>query len=312
VPGLGGWHTRAVKVRIGFGLGTRASSDGDRFAELVDCLEQHRFDSLWLSERVTGDCPDPVVALAFAAGRTQRLKLGFSVLVVPGRNPMLLAEELATLDRLSGGRLLPAFGLGTPDPAEHQAFGVARQERSARFDEVLPLLRRLWSGESVDHSGPFHTYSSARVRPVPAQDPLELWLGGIAPSELRRCGRLGDGWLPSFCTPGDVATGIPEVQRHARDAGREIDPEHFGVLVPYCDGDLPGSVVEALARRRPGTDVSDVVARGMDGLVRLVERHVEGGASKFVVVPVVEPADWTAHLDDLAAAVLPLQEELSS
>src|SRR3546814_4960134 len=88
---------------------------------MVDALEDLRFDSLWLSERVTGDSPDPVVALAVAAGRTQRLKLGFSVLVLPGRNPMLLAKELATLDRLSAGRLLPAFGLGQVRTEENKS-----------------------------------------------------------------------------------------------------------------------------------------------------------------------------------------------
>jgi len=88
-----------VKVRIGYGLGTRASSDPDRFAALVTGLEARRFDSLWLSERVTGDCPDPIVGLGVAAGLTTRIKFGFSVLVLPGRNPMLLAKELATLDR---------------------------------------------------------------------------------------------------------------------------------------------------------------------------------------------------------------------
>ncbi|HEY9555697.1 MAG TPA: LLM class flavin-dependent oxidoreductase, partial [Acidimicrobiales bacterium] len=179
-----------MKVRIGYGLGTRASSDPERFAAMVDALEDLRFDSLWLSERVTGDSPDPVVALAVAAGRTQRLKLGFSVLVLPGRNPMLLAKELATLDRLSAGRLLPAFGLGAVDPGEQQAFGVERTERAARFDESLGLLRRFWDGEVVDHDGRFHRYEGARVQPLPAQDRLEVWLGGIAPSELRRCGRL--------------------------------------------------------------------------------------------------------------------------
>src|SRR3954465_4354332 len=142
-----------MKVRIGFGLGTQGVGDYDRFAVLVDGLERWGFDSLWLSDRLTGRAPEPVVALAFAAGRTQRLKLGTSVLVLPGRNPVVLAKELASLDRLSGGRLLPAFGLGSPDAAEHQGFGVAPRERGPWLDEALPLLRRLWYEEVVDHAG---------------------------------------------------------------------------------------------------------------------------------------------------------------
>lgn len=296
-----------MKVRIGYGLGTRASTDPVRFAKLVRTLDDLRFDSLWLSERVTGDCPDPIVGLSVAAGLTQRLKLGFSVLVVPGRNPMLLAKELATLDCLSGGRLLPAFGLGAVDPGEQQAFGVQRSERARRFDEVLPLLRRFWAGEAVDHDGDFHHFEGAGVRPRPVQQPLDVWLGGIAPSELARCGRLGDGWLPSFCTPDDVRLGIPAVQAHAEAAGRQIDPEHFGVLLPYTDGPIPEVAAAGIARRRPGVDPAEVVASGFGGLRSLIERHIAAGASKFVVVPLSEPASWGDHLAAVAEVVLPLQ-----
>src|SRR5438270_4308139 len=123
--------------------------------------------------------PDPLIGLAYAAGRTQRLKLGTSVLVLPGRNPVLLAKELATLDRLSNGRLLPAVGLGAPDPIEHRAFGVERGERARIFDEMLPLLRELWAGKDV---------AGIQIDITPAQAPFDVWLGGIAPSELRRVG----------------------------------------------------------------------------------------------------------------------------
>lgn len=296
-----------MKVRIGYGLGTRASTDPERFASLVTTLERLRFDSLWLSERVTGDCPDPIVALAVAAGLTSRVKLGFSVLVVPGRNPMLLAKELATLDRLSGGRLLPAFGLGAVDPGEQQAFGVERGDRAARFDEVLPLLRRFWAGEAVDHDGDFHRYEGAVVRPQPLQAPLDIWLGGIAPTELRRCGRLGDGWLPSFCTPADVARGIATITETAEQAGRQIDPEHFGALLPYAVGPIPDLVAAGVARRRPHIDPAEVVASGLDGLRRMISAHIEAGGSKFVIVPLSEPASWGDHLAEVAEAVLPLQ-----
>ncbi len=296
-----------MKVRIGYGLGTRASTDPDRFAALVTGLERHRFDSLWLSERVTGDCPDPMVGLAVAAGLTTRIKLGFSVLVLPGRNPMLLAKELATLDRLSAGRLLPAFGLGAVDPGEHQAFGVERGDRAPMFNELLPLLHRFWSGQPVDHDGRFHTYEAAVVQPTPAQTRLEVWLGGIAPSELKRCGRLGDGWLPSFCTPDDVRTGIAAIQQHAADASRTIDPEHFGALLPYCEGPIPDVVTAGLARRRPDVDPSEVIASGLGGLQAMIGRHIEAGGSKFVVIPMTEPEDWDGHLAEVAEALLPLQ-----
>jgi probable F420-dependent oxidoreductase len=297
-----------VKVRIGFGLGTRTLvGDAEPFAAVVDDLEALGFDSLWLSERVHGEAPDPLVGLAVAAGRTSRLKLGTSVLVLPGRNPVLTAKALASLDRLSGGRALPAVGLGVADPAEQQAFGVARGDRAAMFDEAIGLMRRLWTEGDVAHEGRFYRYDGVTVLPRPVQDPLEIWLGGIAPSELRRVGRLGDGWLPSFCTVDEVAAAIPVVQAHAADAGRSIDPEHFGVLIAYANGEIPPALVAFVEKRRPGLDPSAVVPAGIDAVRERVTELVETGASKFVVVPMTDPPDWHEELTALAELLLPLE-----
>jgi probable F420-dependent oxidoreductase len=297
-----------VKVRIGLGLGTRTvTHEGERFASLVDGLEHRGFDSLWLSERVGADAPDPVVGMAFAAGRTRKLKFGTSVMVLPGRNPVLVAKALASLDRLSGGRLLPAFGLGVADPHEQQAFTVARGERAAWFDEALPLVRRLWAEDSVDHRGDRFVLEGVSVLPKPIQKPLDVWLGGIAPSELRRAGRLGDGWLPSFCTPAEMPEARRVVEQAAEEAGRVVDPGHFGALVPYSHDTLPDLVGQLLKRRRPGVDPADVVPVGLTGLREQLERFVEAGTTKFVVVPVAEPDLWDAELDALAETVLVLQ-----
>jgi probable F420-dependent oxidoreductase len=295
------------KVRVGVGLGVHTSSDPDRFAALVDGLEALGFDSLWLSERITADSPDPLTALAYAAGRTSRLKFGTSVTVLPGRNPMLLAKAMATLDRISAGRLLPALGLGVTSRAEQQAFGVARDERPSRFDEMLPLMRRFWTEDKVDHKGKFFRYESASVRPQPAQQPLEVWLGGIAPTALDRCGRLGDGWLPSFATPDDIARGRAHIERVADKADRSIDGGHFGALVPYASGHLPDELVDMVRKRRSDVDVTDVVAKDLSGLRPLLERYIAAGASKFVVVPVIEPSNWDHHVGDIADAVHPLE-----
>ncbi|MCU1368901.1 MAG: Luciferase-like monooxygenase, partial [Ilumatobacteraceae bacterium] len=217
------WQAGPMKIRIGFGLGTHTSANDARsFGDLVDALEDLRYDSLWLSERLTGDGPDPLTALAFAAGRTRQLKLGTSVLVVPGRNPVVLAKEMASLDRLSGGRFLPAVGLGAPTPVEHQAFGVERKDRAAWFDEALGLMRRLWTEDGVTHHGERFRIDDVTLRPRPVQQPIDVWLGGQAPSELRRVGRLGDGWLPSFCTADDVAEGWAAVTASAAEHGRAI------------------------------------------------------------------------------------------
>ncbi len=297
-----------MKIRVGYGLGTRSlTNDGARFGALVDALEGLRFDSLWLSERLTGDCPDPLIGLAVAAGRTTKLKLGTSVQVLPGRNPVVVAKEWATLDRLSNGRALPAFGLGIADEREQQAFGVDRKERAAWFDEALPLIRRLWTEDTVDHDGARFHYEAIAVRPHPLQTPPDVWLGGRAPSELRRVGRLGDGWLPSFCVPADVEAARPVIEAEAAAHGRSFDDEHWGALVPYTTGALPDAVLAALANRRPDlADPGQVVASSLEQLHTLLEAFIAVGVSKFVLVPLAEPDDWDRELEAVRDATFDL------
>jgi probable F420-dependent oxidoreductase len=302
-----GTGSAVVKVRIGYGLGGQRALAADGFGALVDGLETLGFDSLWLSERVAGDAPDPIIGLAVAAGRTRRIKLGTSVQVLPGRNPALLAKELASLDVLSNGRLLPAFGLGVANPAEQQAFGVTRAERAPWFEEALPLLRRIWTEDTVDHDGPRFHYDGLKVRPRPLQAPPDVWLGGRAPVELRRVGRLGDGWLASFSSPDDCARGRPVIDAAAAEAGRTIDPEHFGAMVFYAPGAIPDPLRALIAARAPDTDPDDLVPTSIDAIAALVKRYAEVGFSKLVLVPMHEPADWHEELAPLAERLLPLQ-----
>jgi probable F420-dependent oxidoreductase len=295
-----------MKVRVGFGLGNMRPLSGDALGELAEGMEAHGFDSLWLSERISGPTPDPVLALTFAAARTKRIKLGTSVSVLPGRSPALVAKEWATLDVLSGGRALPAFGLGIAHPIEQQAFGVERRDRAAIFDEALPLLRRLWSEDSVDHDGAWFHYEQMTVLPKPAR-PLDVWLGGKAPTELRRVGRLGDGWLASFSTPDQCKAGRVAIDDAADAEGRAIDPEHFGVMVLYTHNDIPDAFTQAIRTRNPDADVDDLVARGWSGVRDLCERYVAVGFSKLVLVPLTEPANWDDELAAGSESVLPIQ-----
>jgi probable F420-dependent oxidoreductase len=302
----------AMSVRIGFGLGTAAAGppDGARLGALAAGLERHGFDSLWLSERIGSEAVDPVVGLTWAAAVTTRLKLGFSVMVLPGRNPALVAKQLASLDRLAGGRLLPAFGLGTPQAQEHQAFAVRPEERAAWLEEAMPLLRRFWREDSVDHRGPRFRFEGVRVLPRPAGR-MEMWLGGAGPRQLDRIGRLADGWLASFTTPEEARAGRAAIEASARACGRSVDPGHFGALVAYAEEAVDAALVEALllrARRgRAAVPVGDLVALGLDRVAPLIERHVDAGISKFVLVPLSEPDRWDASLERLARAIAPLQ-----
>jgi probable F420-dependent oxidoreductase len=297
-----------VKVRIGYGLGTRTTLHDERFGHVVDELERRRFDSLWVSERIGGDAPDPLVAMAYAAGRTTHLKVGMSVMVLPGRNPIVLAKALATLATMSGGRLLPAFGLGQVHPLEQQAFGVDRAERARWFDEAMSVMRQCWSGEPVVHDGERFHYDGVVVRPVPQR--MDVWLGGFAPSELQRVGRLADGWLPSFVTPADAEAGRAIIEAVCTEHDRSIDEDHYGVLIPYSLGPAPDPVLAQLAKRRPDVDPTTIVPTSWDELAASIRRFVDVGTTKFVVLPVDEPATaaaWSAHLAEAADVLRPLE-----
>lgn len=296
-----------MKIRVGLGLGTQSFPPEDQVAALGVDLEKLGFDSIWFSERLNGGTFDPVVSMAYLAGCCPKLKLGTSVLVLPGRNPAVLAKELATLDRLSGGRLLLAVGLGVADPIEHQAFGVERATRAGIFDEMLPLIRRLWLEDEVTHEGVHFQFAGLSVQPKPIQKPPDVWLGGVAPSELRRTGRLGDGWLPSTCTTAEAAEGRRVIEEVAREAGRTIDPEHFGVSVVYVEDEIPDYLAKRVTRRRPGADPRDIIPVGLPGARALMERFIDVGFSKFVIRPAVDPGTWGPELRRIADVVLPIQ-----
>lgn len=297
-----------MKIRIGYGLGAvpslypRARKDPGGLGAVVDDLDRLGFDSLWFPERINALQLDPIVAMGFVAGRSRHLKFGPAVSVVPGRNPILMAKMLASLDVISGGRCLPAFGLGIANTAEHQAFQVDRADRAPWLNEALPLMRRLWEEDLVDHQGPRFSVEGARVLPKPIQQPLEVWLGGQAPSELRRTGRLADGWLASFTTPRHVAEGIEMIEDAATEAGRSFDRDHYGVLIPYVPPglDLPTEAVERVSVRRPDARPDDVVATSHDALHDMIDAYIAVGATKFVCFPFAEPGDWHAELEQLA------------
>jgi probable F420-dependent oxidoreductase len=292
-----------VKVRIGIGA-RLPGHDLDALGQLVRDMEELRFDSLWLADILTVPSDDPLTALAYAAGAVAKLKIG-TTMVLPGRNPIRLAKQIATLDQVSAGRLLLTFVFGIRLPAELAAMGVDPAERGALVDEVLPLLRRLWSEDAVDHHGPAYRYDAITVDPKPRQQPLDVWLGGNVPSSLRRTGRLADGWLPSMCSPEEVAAGRLVIERTAAEEGRSIDPEHFGMSIGYIRGEASPRLGR-LATKRTDAELAELVPKGTKALRTLIERYIEVGFSKFVVRPIVTPDSWRAELEELADGLLDL------
>ena len=292
-----------MKIRIGIGA-AGASSTPEALHELVSGLDDLGFDSLWVSEVLTGPVLDPVVSLAWAAASNPRLKIGTTMLL-PGRNVIRLAKQLASLDVLSKGRLLVTLVPGLTYPPEREAIGVDVKRRGVIIDEALPLLRRLWAGETVSHEGAIGNFKDVKLFPLPVQQPLEVWLGGNVPAALERCGRLSDGWLPSLCTPEEAAAGRSVIEEAAARAGRSISSEHFGMSLGYAREAIDPATARTMAARRPRA--LELTPVGLPALRALIERFVAAGFSKFVLRPVKPPASWRAELEALAAAVGDLQ-----
>jgi len=292
-----------MKIRIGVGA-AGAAANPDALAELVESIDEFAFDSLWLSEVLTGPVIDPVVGLAWAGARHPRVKLGTTMLL-PGRNVVRLAKQLASLDVLCRGRLLVTLVPGLTYAPERDAIGVEPKRRGAVIDEALPLLRRLWAGETVSHEGAAGSFRDVKLSPLPVQQPLEVWLGGTLPAALDRCGRLSDGWLPSLCTPEEAAAGRVVIEEAAAKAERAISPEHFGMSIGYARAPIDPATARVMAARRPRS--LELTPVGLPAVRQLIERFIAVGFSKFVLRPVVPPASWREELETLAAAVGDLQ-----
>lgn len=294
-----------MKVRFAIApSGASASPSG--LARFVTDLQDLHFDTVWLSDLPLRQSIDPTVGLALAAGITTTLKLGANI--VPfGRHPVAIAKDLAQIDQLSSGRLLLNFVVGLGDPAERAVLGLEGTDRGHLLAEVTPLMRTWWSGGTVDrHTDRFHL--SAVASPGRSyQDPLEIWFGGRSPAALRRAGELADGWLGAALAPPEAAQAVHAIEQAAAAAGRTIDPEHFGISLPYGVDTVDPATVTELRRRRPDIDTADLLPIGPDALRTLVSRYVDTGITKFVVRPVGPDATDRPHLESLAEVVHDLQ-----
>ena len=258
-------------MKIRFAVGPHAGSlSGAELAVFAESLEAAGFDGLWLSDLPVASVLDPLLGLALAAGRTSRLHLGAN-LVPLGRNPFLLAKELAQLDQISGGRLLLSFVTGLGHPGERQALGLDGARRGDVLEEVLGLLRSWWAGEAVDHRSERWTFDHLAPVARPVQDPLEVWLGGRGPQALDRVGRIADGWLGAQLTPAEAGAARRHIQEAARRAGREVDPEHFGMSIPYARVTPTAELLRPLATRRPEVDPLAFVPVGRTGMRDFIE-----------------------------------------
>ena len=217
-PGVGEAAGNAVRTLV------RALED----AGLDACLtSEHPAPSAdWLHNDPGGhDCTDPLTAFAYVAACTARLKLFTNVIVLPYRNPFLLAKAASTLQILSGNRLMLGVGVGYQQE-EFAALGVPYAERGALADEALETLREIWAGGAVVRQGRHFNAPGNESRPLPSPAP-PIWVGGGSDRALERAAQHGDGWVPYFTVP----TNDPVIRRSA-----VTDMAHFGEKVLRAAG----------------------------------------------------------------------------
>jgi len=288
-PGERDAARRGLTIRVGLSPNPFSDhlSNGGLWT-MVDAMEEAGYDSLWLSDSAGIGGLAPLPTLAAVAARTERLKLGTNVLVLPPRNPVLLARELATVDVISNGRMLPAGGLGIDIPSERAALGIESSERVARMEECVTILRALWETEGpVDYEGRFCSLQGIALTPRPVKANFELWLAGNAPAALRRSGRLGNGWIGAYVAPQEFGAMTDVIRAAAQEAGRTIDEDHYGTTLFACpsESEMPPEALRILSRR-PELAAEDHIAYGADALRVLLQRFIAEGGSKYVVVPI--------------------------
>jgi probable F420-dependent oxidoreductase len=265
--------------------------DALELTEFVRQAEQVGFHSLWTmeSQLTAAIALEPLSTLAFAAAQTSSIRLGLAVAVLPLHQPVRLARQAATIDRLSAGRLTLGVGVGAP-MLPHGAFGVSSTERAPRFEEYLTVMRRLWTEPAVDHDGRFLRLSQARMEPKPVQQPLPVWFGAGSPPALRRTARLADGWIGAGSTPSRAFPGqAARLRQCLEDEGR--DPDTFPIAKrAYVAIDRPEAEIASWFNAVYGPAISPEVAiagsaqRVLQGLTELRE----AGADLLVVAPVGE------------------------
>jgi probable F420-dependent oxidoreductase len=303
-----------MKVRIGISIGDGALDSGspDSVLEFIDLCESWDIDSVWVSDRIAAPRPtlDPVVFMAFMASRMRNMKFGTSALVLPTRQPVVLAKQLATLDFLCKGRLLLVVGIGGDDSRDFDATGVRKEERGKRGDEAIVLMKKLWTEEQVNFEGQFYSVRDLTLLPRPYQKGgPPLWVGGRSKAAFRRVGRLADGWLASSVTPSEVATGIAAIRAHATEVARTVPEDHYGLLIPFCfarDSEEALRIAGPSVRRRQDIAPSDYSALGTPQQVRqMLKEYVAAGATKFVMRPYGPKETHKDQVRMLAEEVIP-------
>jgi probable F420-dependent oxidoreductase len=298
-----------------YGVITTATNVDDARAT-AERAEAQGWDSLWVGDHVAFTIPiyDPLIQLAMLGAFSKKLRLGTSVYLLPLRHPVPVAKQVATLDRMLGGRLEFGVGVGGEFANEYAACGVPHRERGARLGESIELLRKLWSGESVTHEGRFYPLKDVRMLPPPAQRELPIYCGGRSDAALARVGRLADGWISYVVTAEQYRAGLEKIAVAAASAKRTLARFHTGhllfALVRNSYEDALDGATEHLSRRyamdfRKAAQRYAALGKPADVAARIAELH-RAGVRNIIVDVVGRAEEREEQIARFAAEVRPL------
>ena len=263
-----------------------AVPDAGRLRDLAQTAEGLGYDSIWAGDHISYRNPilDIVVALSTFAAATERITVGAGIVLLPLRHPSIVAKEFASLDHVSGGRVILGVGVGGESEKDFEAVGVDPGERGARTDEAMRALRVLFRGHA-SFSGRFFSFEDIEIEPVPAQPGgPPLWVGGRSPAAIRRAAALGDGWIPIWVSVERFREGLAQLPEHVVPA----------VTLPAHVGEKR-HLYEHLRRRYAGDFSEHVVDRYCvagtpEECAARVREYVEAGA-QHIVFNIAEPED---------------------
>jgi alkanesulfonate monooxygenase SsuD/methylene tetrahydromethanopterin reductase-like flavin-dependent oxidoreductase (luciferase family) len=286
-----------MTVSAGLGIANYPFADSRSFWRWVDLCDSGGVDSLWQSDRIVGrdaslECLSMMAALA---GGSKRLKFGMNVASLGLRDPEVTAKACATIDVLSNGRLLPAFGVGSALSRDFAATGTPTRGRGRRTDEGLEILSRLWSEETVSFDGAYYQLDDASIAPRPVQQPLPLWVGGSAPQAVERTARWGTGWQAGIDAAGEVAPVIAAIKARTAELGRSIDEDHYGAGFGFRFGTFDEPVVtryqQGLEKRLGRAPDGFLAVGGTAEMLALINDFRAAGVHKFVLRPIASDGD---------------------
>ena len=284
---------------IGAGIGIANFNLGDArgFWRWVDVCDNGGVDSIWQSDRIIDPIPnlEAMSVMAALAGGSKNLKFGMNVASLGLRNPILTAKQCATIDVLSEGRLLPAFGIGSALSRDYTATGTPTKGRGKRTDEGLEIMSRLWIEDNVSFDGEYYQLDNATIAPKPVQNPLPLWVGGSAKQAVEPTATWGTGWQAGIENAADVKPVISAIKERAAELGRKIADDHFGAGFGFRFGSPDDPIVqkynEGLAKRLGREPEGFTAVGGVEEMMALVHDFHDAGVHKFILRPIASGAD---------------------